>query len=146
LGDVISSSAGRPATLTVAAALLAAEGLLALALGGYVAVETVAGQESDLVTALAVAGFAVLLGAGLLWVAWGLWQVLRWSRGPAVVAQIFALPVVALPLISGGRYGLGVPLTAAAVVALITLLAPATTRALYGEDEAPGTADRRSSR
>ncbi|MEV7808339.1 hypothetical protein AB0O28_35855 [Microbispora sp. NPDC088329] len=134
---MISSSAGRPATLTVAAAVLAAEGLLALVMGGFVGVETVIGQPTDLVTSIAVAGFGVLGGALLLWVAWGLWQVLRWSRGPAVVTQIFALPV-AISLIQSAQYAFGVPLVAAAVVALVALLAPASTHALMGEDGTPG--------
>ncbi|MEU6414189.1 hypothetical protein [Microbispora sp. NPDC046933] len=132
---MISSSVGRPGTLTVAAAVLAAEGLLALVLGGYVGVETVIGQPSDMVTSIAVAGFGVLGGALLLWVAWGLWQVLRWSRGPAVVTQIFALPV-AISLIQSAQYAFGVPLIAAAAVALVALLAPASTHALMGEDGA----------
>lgn len=134
---MISSSAGRPATLAVAAAVVAAEGLLAVVLGGYVAVETVIGRPSDMVTAIAVAGFGLLVGAALLWVAWGLWQVLRWSRGPAVVTQIFALPV-AFSLIGSAQYGYGIPLVAAAAVALVTLLAPASTHALMGEDHASG--------
>ncbi|WP_311932463.1 hypothetical protein [Microbispora sp. H11081] len=134
---MISSSAGRPGTLTVAAAVLAAEGLLALALGGYVAVETVIGEPTDLITSIAVAGFGVVGGVALLWVAWGLWLVLRWSRGPAVVTQIFALPV-AISLIQSAQYAYGVPLVAAAVVALVMLLTPASTHALMGEDGAPG--------
>lgn len=60
---MISSSAGRPATLTVAAAVLAAEGLLAVVMGGYVGVETLIGKATDLVTGIAVAGFGVLGGA-----------------------------------------------------------------------------------
>ncbi|MBP2703413.1 hypothetical protein JOL79_06320 [Microbispora sp. RL4-1S] len=133
----MSPSTGRPATLVVAGAVLAAEGLLALALGGYVAVETLTARASDLVSALAEAGLAVVAGAALLWVAWGLWQALRWSRGPAVVTQIFVVPV-AITLIQGGQYGYGVPLVVAAVVALAALLAPASTRALVGEDDMPG--------
>ncbi|GIH57262.1 hypothetical protein Mro02_41760 [Microbispora rosea subsp. aerata] len=121
----------------MAAAVLAAEGLLALVMGGYVGVETVIGKPTDLVTSIAVAGFGVLGGALLFWVAWGLWQVLRWSRGPAVVTQIFALPV-ALSLIQSAQYAFGVPLIAAAAVGLVTLLAPASTHALMGEDGTPG--------
>lgn len=133
---MIRSSTGRPATVAVAAVVLAAEGLFALALGGYVAVETVIGKPTDTVTSLAVAGFGVLAGAGLLWVAWGMWQVLRWSRGPAVVTQIFALPV-AVSLIQAGQYGYGIPLLTAVAVALATVLAPPSTRALMGEDGHP---------
>ncbi|MEW9532023.1 hypothetical protein [Microbispora sp. NPDC049125] len=134
---MISTSAGRPATLTVAAAVVAVEGLLAVALGGYAVVQTMVDQAADLVTALAEAGFAVLAGAALLWVAWGLWRVLRWSRGPAVVTQIFAIPV-AITLIQAGQYGYGVPVVAAAAVALVALLAPPSTKALMGEDDSPG--------
>lgn len=133
---MIGSSAGRPATIAVAAAVLAAEGLFALVLGGYVAVETLIGKPTDTVTSLAVAGFGLLTGAGLLWVAVGLWQMLRWSRGPAVVTQIFALPV-AISLIQAEQYGYGVPLVAAVAVALVTVLAPPSTRALMGEDGHP---------
>ncbi|WP_239089895.1 hypothetical protein [Sphaerimonospora thailandensis] len=135
---MISRSADRPVTVTVAAAVLAAQGLLVLTLGGYVAVETLIGKPTDTITSLAVAGFGLLAGAGLLWVAYGLWRVLRWSRGPAVVTQIFALPV-AVTLIQSGQYGYGVPLVAAAAVALVAVLAPTSTRALMGEDGRPGT-------
>ncbi|MBX6382635.1 MAG: hypothetical protein IRZ07_06620 [Microbispora sp.] len=106
-------------------------------MGGYVGVETVIGRPTDMVTSIAVAGFGVACGAVLLWVAWGVWQVLRWSRGPAVVTQIFVLPV-AISLIQSAQYGFGVPLIAAAVVGLVTLLAPASTRALMGEDGTSG--------
>lgn len=59
--------------------------------------------------------------------------MLRWSRGPSVVTQIFALPV-AITLIQSAQYGFGVPLVVAAVAALVALLAPASTHALMGED------------
>ena len=48
MGGVISSPARRPATLVVAAAVLAAEGLFGLVLGGFVAVQTLIGKPSDL--------------------------------------------------------------------------------------------------
>ncbi|MFF4775008.1 hypothetical protein [Microtetraspora fusca] len=123
----------RPLTLTVASAAVAVEGLAALILGGYVAVETLIGQPSDVVTSIFVAAFGILVGLGLLWVAWGVLQVLRWSRGPGVIAQIFALPV-AITLIQSQQYAYGVPLVLAVAIALVTLLAPPSTKALMGED------------
>ncbi|WP_245658074.1 hypothetical protein [Microtetraspora malaysiensis] len=123
----------RPMTLTVASAVVAVEGLVSLILGGYVAVETLIGQPSDMTTSIAVAAFGILAGLGLLWVAWGVLQVLRWSRGPGVLTQIFALPV-AITLIQSQQYTYGVPLVLAAVIALVTLLAPPSTKALMGED------------
>jgi hypothetical protein len=133
---VISHTARRPATLAVAAAVLAAEGVFALVLGGYVAVETLVGRPADLTSALVVAAFGVLLGLALLWVAWGVWQALRWSRGPGVVTQIFIVPV-AISLIGAGQYVYGVPLVVLAAVALVALLAPPSTEALMGEDGPP---------
>jgi hypothetical protein len=139
---VISRAAGRPATLTVAAVVLAAEGLFALILGGYAGIGTLVGRPADMSTALAEAALGVLVGAGVLWVAWGVWQTERWSRGPGVVTQIFVLPV-AFSLIGSGQYAYGVPLVAAAVVGLVALLAPRSTEALMGED---GPADSRGPR
>jgi hypothetical protein len=133
---VISHTARRPATLAVAAAVLAAEGVFALVLGGYVAVETLVGRPADLTSALVIAAFGVLLGLALLWVAWGVWQALRWSRGPGVVTQIFIVPV-AISLIGAGQYLYGVPLVVLAAVALVALLAPPSTHALMGEDGSP---------
>ncbi|WP_061297174.1 hypothetical protein [Herbidospora cretacea] len=119
----------RPFTLVVAAALVALEGLTALALGGWVGYETLLGEAGDVMSSLVLAVFGLAVGAGLLWVAWGIVQVLRWSRGPAVVTQIFAVPV-AITLIQSGQLAWGVPLIVTAAVILVTLLAPASTHAL----------------
>ncbi|MER7504039.1 hypothetical protein AB0L05_33450 [Nonomuraea pusilla] len=125
----------RPLSLVVAAAVVALEGLVALGLGVYVAVETLVGRPDDLTSALAEAVFGLLIGAGLLWVAWGgLLKVERWGRSPAVVAQIFLLPV-AFTLVRSGQPLIGVPVGVAALAALAALLTPATTRALYGDQE-----------
>jgi hypothetical protein len=123
----------RPVSLAVAALVTAAEGLVALVLGGYVAVQTVVGEPSDLVTSIVVAAFGLMVGAGLLWVAWGLFTAQRWGRSPAVLAQILAIPV-SITLIQSDRLLWGIPLIAAAIITAGALLAPSTTQALYGED------------
>ncbi|MBO3746462.1 hypothetical protein J5X84_10335 [Streptosporangiaceae bacterium NEAU-GS5] len=118
-------------TLAVAATMLALEGLAALGLGGYVAVETIVGSPSDRAGSIGVAAFGVLVGAGLLWVAYGVLRALRWSRGPGVVTQIFALPLgwTLLP----NQQAIGIVVIAAAAVVLLALLAPQTTEALMGD-------------
>jgi hypothetical protein len=117
-----------------AAGIVAAEGLIALGLGIYAAVGTVLGDAEDLTSALAEAAFGVLIGAGLLWVAWGgLFAAERWGRAPGVVAQIFLLPV-AYTLIQSEQPMLGIPLILLALAGLATLLSPPTTHALYGDD------------
>ncbi|GAA4233175.1 hypothetical protein FHR32_001629 [Streptosporangium album] len=119
-------------TLTVAAAVLGLEGVTSLLLGGYVGVETVVGRPSDVLSSLFVAAFGILVGAGLLWVAWGMLRTERWTRSPGVLAQIFAA-VVAITLIQSGRQAIGIPLIAAAVVGVVALLSPQTTHVLYGD-------------
>ncbi|GAT67714.1 hypothetical protein HS048_33025 [Planomonospora sp. ID91781] len=124
----------RPPTLTVAAAVLALEGLTALLLGGYVAVETVVGNPSDAMSSAFVAGFGLLVGAILLRVAWGLLRAEKWTRSPGVLTQIFMVPVV-VTLFQSDRAPLGGLLAAAVVTALVALLSPPTTRVLYGDAE-----------
>ncbi|MGW3353226.1 hypothetical protein ACWDA3_58900 [Nonomuraea rubra] len=129
---------GRPLTLLIAAAVVALEGLVALGLGVYVAVETLTGAPDDVTSALAVAGFGLLVGAGLLWVAWGgLFKMERWGRSPGVLTQIFMLPVGGT-LITSSQPQLGIPMIVVALAGLVTLLAPPTTQALYGDGQASG--------
>ncbi|GGO64559.1 hypothetical protein [Nonomuraea cavernae] len=124
----------RPLSLVVAAIVVALEGLVALGLGLFVGVETARGDAENLTAALAEAAFGMLIGAGLLWVAWGgLLRMERWGRSPGVLAQIFLLPV-AWTLIQADQLLLGIPVIVAALIGLVALLAPPTTHALYGED------------
>ncbi len=125
----------RPLTLVIAAVVVSLEGLLALGLGVFVAVETVVGRPGSLTSAIAEAAFGVLIGAGLLWVAWGgLFRMERWGRAPGVVAQIFLLPVI-YTLFQSDLPQLGVPLLVAALAGLVALLAPPTTHALFGDEQ-----------
>ncbi|MEU8385064.1 hypothetical protein [Streptosporangium sp. NPDC048865] len=126
----------RPMTLTVAAAVMALEGVTALLLGGYAGVETVIGRPSDLMSSIAVAAFGIIVGAALLWVGWGMIQSERWSRSPGVLTQIFAIPV-SVTLIQSDQRVIGFSLIALAVAGLVTLLSPPTTRALYGDQDQP---------
>ncbi|TDD19865.1 hypothetical protein [Nonomuraea diastatica] len=124
---------GRPLTLLIAAVVVALEGLVALGLGVLVAVQTLTGAPDNVTTALAESGFALLVAAGLLWVAWGgLFKRERWGRSPAVLTQIFML-LIAVTLIQSDQPQLGIPLIVVAVTGLVTLLAPSTTHALYGD-------------
>jgi hypothetical protein len=123
----------RPLTILIAAAVVALEGLIALGLGLFVAVEALTGTPGNMTTALAEAAFGVLIGAGLLWVAWGgLFKMERWGRSPGVLTQIFVMPV-AVTLIQSDQPQLGIPLIVVALAGLVTLLLPPTTRALYGD-------------
>jgi hypothetical protein len=122
----------RPVTLTVAAAVLVLEGLTAIVLGGYAGVETIVGSPADMGSSIAVSAFGVVIGAALVWVAWGVLRAARWSRAPGVVTQIFTLPV-AVSLVQSAQYVPGILLIVAALAALVMLLAPATTHAMIDE-------------
>ncbi|GII92511.1 hypothetical protein [Sinosporangium siamense] len=124
----------RPLPLYLAAVVVALEGLTALGLGASVAVETFAGSPESLTSSIGVAVFGVLVGAALLWVAYGLLRGERWGRGPGVVAQIFLAPV-AVTLIQSDRYVMGIVVAVVAVLGLVGLLAPATTAVLYHDDD-----------
>ncbi|ACY99225.1 hypothetical protein Tcur_3692 [Thermomonospora curvata DSM 43183] len=129
-------SGRRPFTVTAAAALEGAEGVAALGFGAFVAWETLVGEPMDVVTAWAVTGMALLGGCCMLAVARGLLAAERWSRSPLVLTQLFALPV-SWSLLQSEQYRYGVPLMAAAVLALVLVLSGPSTRFLLAEEEEP---------
>ncbi|WUH91078.1 hypothetical protein OG900_13825 [Streptomyces sp. NBC_00433] len=79
-----------------------------------------------------LAGLTVLLMAALpLAAAYGLGKVRRWSRGPALIMQLLALPIAWTMLHSSGAVVPGgVLLGALAVAGLVCLVHPSTTDAL----------------
>ncbi len=100
----------------------------------------VAGGPDDPEQAITAGLTVLVLGALPLLAARGLLKRRRWSRGPAVITQILALPVAWNllhadgPLIPGG-----IVLGVVAVTALVLLVNPATTEAL-GIGHHPGDA------
>jgi hypothetical protein len=70
--------------------VVAAEGLVLAVLG---IVEAITVDTDRLVLGVTTAGFLLLYGAALFFVARGLYRVSTWSRGPAVFAQLIQLGV-----------------------------------------------------
>ncbi|MBC6459287.1 hypothetical protein [Actinomadura sp. HBU206391] len=128
---------GRPITLTAAAAIEAAQGLIALGFGLYVGWEAIVGKPLDPASAIGVTLFAFLAAGGMLAVARGLLRADRWSRSPAVLTQLFALPV-SVSMLQGDQYALGVPLIVLAVAALVLVLCKPSNDALVHEEEPHG--------
>ena len=63
--------------------------------------------------------------------AYGLWRARRWSRGPALIIQLMALPVAWSMVQAGGAViAAGTALGAAAIAELVLLVHPAATDAL----------------
>ncbi|MDJ0379262.1 hypothetical protein [Streptomyces sp. G-G2] len=120
-----------PGALTAAAALTALEGLALAGLGVYMLFVGVFGDpdspqqaETGGITLLALAALPLIAARGLR-------RGRRWSRGPALITQLMALPVAWTLFHTGGAMiAAAVALALAAVAVVALLLNPATTEAL----------------
>ncbi|WP_405673665.1 hypothetical protein OG848_31360 [Streptomyces canus] len=128
----IPETAGpRPRRLTYAAVLAALEGLALVVGGAWMLVEGLAGDPDDRQSAVTGGVTLIVLALLPLLAARGLLARRSWSRGPAVITQIMALPV-AYNLLQADSVAIpaGIALAVVAVIALILLINPATTQAL----------------
>ena len=105
----------------VAGALVAAEALVLVGLAVYVVVETFAATAEEPGGALALAGLALVTGAGLGGCAYGLVQGRGWTRAPVVTWQLLQAGV-AMPLLRRDAWPVGIPLLVAAVAVLALVL------------------------
>ncbi|MEU8822711.1 hypothetical protein [Streptomyces sp. NPDC048636] len=121
----------RPARITAAAVLAAVEGVVLLGFGVYVLIMGLTGdpespQQAEMlgVTVLALAALPLLAARGLL-------LRRRWSRGPAMITQLMALPVAwTLVQNGGGLIAAGAAIGVAALAVLALLINPTATEAL----------------
>ncbi|MFE6406062.1 hypothetical protein ACFVOR_03890 [Streptomyces sp. NPDC057837] len=121
----------RPRRLTYAALLAALEGLALVVGGVWMLVLGFTGHPDD--RQQAVTGGITLIALALLplLAARGLLALRSWSRGPAVITQLMALPV-AYNLLQADSMAIpgGIALAVVAVASLVLLVNPETTRAL----------------
>lgn len=124
-------SGTRPARLTVAAALAAVEGAALAVFGAYLLVMGLIGnpdspQQAEMggLTLLALAVLPLAAARGLV-------LRRRWSRGPALIVQLMAIPVAWTLVSTGGLWtAAGVVLGAVALTVLVLLINPTATEAL----------------
>ncbi|MCX3060187.1 hypothetical protein [Streptomyces beihaiensis] len=121
----------RPGRLTAAAALAGLEGAALVVGGGALLVDAVTGDPSSVSQAVTGGVTLIVLALLPLLAARGLLARKSWSRGPAIITQIMALPV-AYTLLQADSVAIpgGIALAVVAVAALVILVNPATTRAL----------------
>ncbi|MGW0840862.1 hypothetical protein ACWD26_11965 [Streptomyces sp. NPDC002787] len=126
-----SDAEPRPGWLIAAAALAALEGVALLVGGAAMFVLGFNGDSDDLSTGVTGGVTLVALALLPLIAARGLLLRRSWSRGPAVVTQIMALPV-AYNLLRADSVAIwaGIVLAVVAVAVLVLLINPATTQAL----------------
>ena len=120
----------RPGLLLGAAVLVGLEGLALVGLG---VVELASLNTSRVVLAVTTALFFVAMGAGLLACARGLARVESWARGPVVAVQLIEL-LLAFSFWGGDTTVAAVGLALVAVVTLVGVLHPASTRALADDE------------
>jgi hypothetical protein len=110
----------------LAGLLVAVQAAVVLAVAVLWLVEAfVSDATSALNVAMSVLLFA-LMGIGLLLVARDLVRRRRWSRAPAVTWEVICLPV-AYGLFQSGRWYVGLPLAAVALVVLVAVLGSSAT-------------------
>ncbi|MER8154281.1 hypothetical protein [Streptomyces sp. NPDC094472] len=121
----------RPTRLTVAAVLAAAEGVVLLGFGVYVLIMGLTGDPESPQQAEMLGVTVVALALLPLLAARGLWLRRRWSRGPAMITQLMALPVAwTLVQNGGGLIAAGVVTAIAALAVMALLINPTATEAL----------------
>ncbi|MZD05457.1 hypothetical protein GTW43_10230 [Streptomyces sp. SID5785] len=121
----------RPGRLTAAAALAGVEGAALLVGGAYLLVGGLTGDPDNPEQAMTGGITLIVLALLPLLAARGLLALKSWSRGPAIITQIMALPVAyTLGQSGGATLPVGIVLAVVAVSALVLLVNPATTVAL----------------
>lgn len=125
------AAAERPRRITALAGINALEGAALAVSGLYLLVMGVLGRPESPQQAETVGITLIALGAIPLAAARGLLLLRGWSRGPALITQIMALPVAWTLLRSqGALIPAGIVLAAVAVTGLTLVLNPATTQIL----------------
>lgn len=129
--DTVQADAPRPRRLTYAAALSALEGLTLVVGGAWMLVLGLAGDPDDRPQAVTGGITLIVLALLPLLAARGLLLRRSWSRGPAMITQIMALPL-AYNLLKADSIAIpaGIALAVVAVASLVLLVNPATTQAL----------------
>ncbi|POX55579.1 hypothetical protein C3489_09710 [Streptomyces sp. Ru71] len=121
----------RPRRLTYAAVLAGLEGLTVLVGGVWMLALGLTGEVDHRQQAVTGGVTLVILALLPLLAARGLLARRSWSRGPAVITQLMALPVsYSLIHADGVAIPAGIALAAVAIAALVLLVNGETTRAL----------------
>lgn len=137
--DAVERPSGIPATLRVAGAATALEGLAGVVAGAYILLRAVGGgHHEDYISGYGTAMWFLAIGGAVLAAGIGLLGGRGWGRGFSAVVQVLLLPV-AYSLLTGSHLPvLGMIVAVLALGILVALFAPASTAYLTAGDRTPG--------
>lgn len=127
-----ASRAPRPARLVAAAALTALEGAVIAGFGLVSLVMVVTGEPDGLLQAVTMALTVLALAVLPLAAARGIWLLRRWSRGPALITQLLALPVGWQMAQNGGLWAVAGAAIGVTALSVLGCLATPTAAAALG--------------
>jgi hypothetical protein len=135
--DAGGAAAGqRPPTVLGAAVVQAAESAGVLVASVLAGIDTGNGRSYQAASGVALTLIGIGTVVALAFVAAGLARARRWSRTPALLTQLFT-GIVGIYLVQGQRYSWGVPALILAAAGFVTLLVPASLRALTAGRSSP---------
>jgi peptidoglycan/LPS O-acetylase OafA/YrhL len=117
-----------PRSLVVAAVLVCLEGLFGIGFGIAEALHTTSSRAT---MGVSTALFFVVVGAALVFCAWGLSRSSGWARGPVLIAQLLCLGL-AWNFKGGDTWPGAIALAVPAIGVLVAILRPASLAALDG--------------
>ena len=110
--------------------LVGLEGLLLCVLA---VLEVVAMDSGRLTLGITTALFFLVLGAGLIFCAWGLFRVGSWARGPVVAAELIGV-LLSFSFWGGETTLVAVMILVVSLAVLVGVLHPASTSALAADE------------
>ncbi|MGH3738819.1 MAG: hypothetical protein ACRDT6_24950 [Micromonosporaceae bacterium] len=118
-----------PPTLRWAVVLLAVETLVVVGLTAFLVYEDLAGAAQNQGLATFITWYAGGYAVGFAVATWGLWQRQRWSRTPALVLNLFGIPIGWF-MLQEGLWWAGPPIIGYVLVVCWLLLVAPTREAL----------------
>jgi hypothetical protein len=119
-----------PRALVGAAVLVGLEGVFGCVLA---VLELLALETGRVTLGITTALFFLVLGAGLLFCAWGLFRVRSWARGPVVAVELIGV-LLSFSFWGGETTVVAVVILLVSLAVLVGVLHPASTSALAADE------------
>ncbi|MEV6525310.1 hypothetical protein AB0M43_25480 [Longispora sp. NPDC051575] len=119
----------RPITLKALVGLLWGKAAVLVGLTGWLLYADLSGRAGSARLANFVTVYAAAYAVLLLFVGWAVFRRRSWSRGPAMMLELFLLPI-GYYMVAGGQPLLGVPVIALGALGVFLTLHPRTRAAL----------------